>query len=82
MFDFLYAEYLDSTGTLQTTVWPAEISINSKTGEATGSFIVKVISLDSTGNPVEEVKKITENVGDMIYDSYIRLEERNHFIIR
>lgn len=82
MFDFLYAEYPDSTGTLQTTVWPAEITINSKTGEAIGSFIVKVISLDENGDCNIEVKKITENVGDMIYDSYIRLEERNHFIIR
>lgn len=82
MFQFLYAEYQTDSQETRTTVWPAEITINSKTGEATGSFIVKVISLDSTGNPVEEVKKITENVGDMIYDSYIRLEERNHFIIR
>lgn len=82
MFQFLYAEYQTDSQETRTTVWPAEITINSKTGEATGSFIVKVISLDENGDPNIEVKKITENVGDMIYDSYIRLEERNHFIIR
>lgn len=82
MFQFLYAEYRPDSQEARTTVWPAEITINSKTGEATGSFIVKVISLDENGDPNIEVKKITENVGDMIYDSYIRLEERNHFIIR
>lgn len=82
MFQFLYAEYQTDSQETRTTVWPAEIIINSKTGEATGSFIVKVINLDENGNPNIEVKKITENVGDMIYDSYIRLEERNHFIIR
>ena len=55
---------------------PATFIINSKTGEATGTFSVKVAT-ETNNYQNANYQTITENVGDMIRSDYLVLEERN-----
>lgn len=72
MFEFLYSK--ENSSSPNFSVQPAFFSFNSKTGEATGTF--KVRTLDPiNGNVIYAT--ITENVGDMVYGSYLKLEDRN-----
>lgn len=55
----------------------AIFQFNSKTGEAIGTF--NIYQYDSDDLSKLELTLVQENVGDMIYNQYLYLNERNHF---
>lgn len=57
---------------------PIKFSINSKTGEATGVFSVKVLMNASETIENATFHSIKENVGDMILSDYLIIEGRNY----
>ena len=58
-----------------------QFDFNSKTGVATGTFKIRVIpdpSVDIPDLTSIAFSNITENVGDMVYDKYLFLSDRNY----
>ena len=76
MKKFIFEENETETG------WVANndvtITVNSKTGEATGKFYVKVLGVKDTIDTVNTFTLVEENVGDMILSDYLTIEEQNH----
>ena len=60
------------------TSFPMVFSINSKTGEATGTFSVKVLRTAATSINNASYQLVEENVGDMICSDYLTIEGRNY----
>lgn len=60
------------------TSTPMTFTFNSKTGEATGSFSIKVLqtATDTISNVDYQTK--VENVGDMVCSDYLTIEGRNY----
>jgi hypothetical protein len=74
-------------------VAPAKLTFNSKTGEAKGTFIIRewaniTYDFGSVNNYNELVtyfkdsgnynkRTITQNIGDMVYDKYLVIEDKN-----
>ena len=71
MFEFLYSKTPDSNSL---GIQRSYYTFNSKTGEAIGTFYVRTIDPIS-GQVIYNT--VTENVGDMVYGSYLKLEDRN-----
>ena len=60
------------------TSTPMTFTFNSKTGEAIGSFSIKIFQLatDNINNVSYQIKE--ENVGDMVCSDYLTIEGRNY----
>ena len=96
MKKFLVIDTTTDEQTQQTTdnIPAAAVVFNSKTGESTGEFKVRVIntsdynaafSLSSSATTnisdlmsISSFKSIKENVGDMVYGKYLYLTDRNY----
>ena len=69
---------------VDTSFFPATFSFDSKTGEAIGTFIIRVadaqVDMPTTKAHIREVAttRIEENVGDMIQSDYLTIEDRNY----
>ena len=68
------------------SIQPCEFTFNSATGEATGKFTINKYETKTTEENGETVTNIEltpyvveENVGDMVYDKYLYLTDRNYF---
>ena len=61
------------------TELPMTFIFNSKTGEAEGTFYVKILNtLAATVTNVNTATEIKENVGDMICSDYLTIEGRDY----
>lgn len=74
MVTFLYGNTSD-------TIQAASFTFNSKTGTATATFKVKdgTTSTALNGQTGNNYVEIVENIGDMVYDKYLILDERNSY---
>ena len=74
MVTFLYGNTSD-------TIQAASFTFNSKTGTATATFKVKdgTTSTALNGQTGNNYVEVVENIGDMVYDKYLILDERNSY---
>lgn len=74
MLTFLYGQTSD-------TIQAANFTFNSKTGEAKINIKVKdgTTSTALSGETGNNYAEVVENVGDMVYDKYLILDERNSY---